>query len=61
MLTWPRCSSPSCWCARGPRVIASTGVPWTVDEVTDGQRAPLMDVWRGVRFFQYRYMEAADV
>lgn len=48
-----RCDSPKCWCAFGPRVVASTGIPYTVEQVAS------VDGLRTIRVFVYRCREAA--
>jgi hypothetical protein len=50
MNTWPRCDSASCWCAIGPRIIASTGAVWAVEELPGDGTA---------RLFRYLYLGGA--
>jgi hypothetical protein len=50
-MTWLRCSSPSCYCSTHPRIVASTGEPYTVVELARDGRGR-------VRYFRYTYGEA---
>lgn len=56
MLTWRRCDSAVCWCALAPRVIASTGVPYTVEECPPDYRAVLLPEAKVKRSLWFRYV-----
>jgi hypothetical protein len=49
-MSWLRCDSAACWCALGPRVIASTGQAYTVAELPGDGPA---------RLFRYEYLGGA--